>query len=186
MKSRVAKLEKQMRERKPEMKLVGFHGTPTIDPFDPVDPKELRSYNCASIFQGEGVSQRVGNQIRIHRVIVRAAVPAGVDAFLMLAKDGTVLVADDFVNIQNTFVRADILGPQVELRHHYVTTTGGTQEYSGDTSFEWDYRPKGGLLVNFEGDTTLGMSPNIYFYVLNKTGTSKTFRYAWKTYYTDC
>lgn len=175
MKGRVSKLEAQMRARKPEMKIHPRLSTPTVPPLG-IEARELPTLDA-----GPGISDRIGNQIRIHKIECRFDCGGpGVDVFLIKSSDETAPVASDFFPQQTGGLLPNATNsPFTVLRHFYRT---------GDIhDGRFVYKSKQGILVQYRGTTAFDCIKNNFWLVFkNGSAGSRIIPNCTYIHYTDC
>ncbi|AXH75621.1 MAG: coat protein [Cressdnaviricota sp.] len=181
---RVKTLERKVALNKPEMKCHGFHMSAVT-----LTNNNLYAVKLDTIAQGTAVGERIGNQVRIHKIELnfQGNQPL-IDFFMIRSNDGVTLVKDDFIDAVNTMPKTYTHG-NYQLLRHYCSVYGydyATGDSDCPTGGKWVYKPKYPYTINYE--TTSGgpgTTPAVYFYCLNKTGLSVNFTYVVKVYYTD-
>lgn len=175
MKGRVAKLESQMRARKPELKMKATNSWGVVVPITTATAFEVTALN-----QGPKSNERIGKQIRIHKIVTNFDCGgAAIDVFLIKSSDETAPVYADFYGSPTGgLITGVINAPFTPLRHFYRT---------GDVhNGKFVYNNPRGLVVEYSGLTGDCIKNNLWVVFKNQSNGSRTVTQTTVIYYTDC
>lgn len=175
--TKVSRIQRQLAERKPEMKHRTLAGTGTIT------TGTIVYIEISELAQGSDTAGREGSQIKLHyteyRVTpyVAAAQQAGLDVYLLTTKADNVPAYSQFGAVPGGFPDRRKF---IEWNQHCTSDDSNNGNIHG--SYSWQFPMK----CHYEGSAGTAGTRNLTFLVLkNDTGASINYGYASRTFYTD-
>ncbi|WP_219929644.1 hypothetical protein, partial [Achromobacter pulmonis] len=158
--------------RKPEMK----HRDITLSNSALADAA-ISLTELTAIAQGDGVADREGASIRVHRIEVCGSTNRdATDLYFVSPKMNNAPTYGDFLSVTGGFVNRDAF---ILWWKQITSTTGGN---STDAAYSFRFPMK----IHYSGSSsTSGQRNRIWFVVKNDTGGAISFEYALRIWYTD-
>lgn len=184
---KLRRLELQVRRNRPEMKSI------TSTASAAVASGNISVFTLNQIGQGDTVSTRDGDKIRVYRHDIRCYAPPGIDVFVISSSIPTAPTAAVFTNTVNCHIIPASTSSYFEHVHFGASTTNN-YAYNGSTavSFPVDQRLTrvvrfpSGKIVRYTGSGASAIVDGYQFIVfVNNTAAQLTYECSVKTWFTD-
>lgn len=175
---RLKKIEYQVYRNRPEMK------TRTILANGNVDSANIQTLRPCQIAQGSGVTNRIGDKIRIWRIECRGVHTNAIDAYIIQNKTNTLPAITDFNAVNGSYLLDNVNTTKFTEWVHYKNMYVNDDDYA---PVKFSKKFKGGIVVKFAGAATTDIVDNEILIVLRSinAGGTKPYSLTTRIWFTD-
>lgn len=170
------RLERRVNALKPEMKHETFSIVTTLTSASP-----FAIANLTQISQGDAVSRRTGNKIKVWRIEIRGLCSSVIDSWVVQTHNSDAPVAAQFTAGFGSFVTDDDLNTKITEWRHYRNLN----ETANDAGYKLIVRFKTGINVHYDGITTTPASNGLYWVGYNAGASDRNVQLQARVWYTD-
>lgn len=175
--TRVTKLE---RTTKPEMKQAVWSSSGTLA----VDAIYVRAFPALN--QGDAFNQRIGNQVRLHKIDCKTSNELNVSHLLIKANTATPPTAADFVGFQGSMFVLPDSSARYQIIDEYQPSGDNAAIDVGSLTGHLKYHNSYGTVIKYRGGSGNDQTGTTFYYVcINKTSSTISPLMTAKIYYSD-